>query len=400
MEHRHWINAQFHIVSAAFPVDLTETMSNNHNTNNPATFVSDLTDARNTRSNRKPHLTYGQIRGLIRLFNYFFVVKDDKGHKKRLSRMEIQTRWLNYKRQVHADYGKSVKGTLNSEKSFVKRYSNPLSFLRYKLKRSKNLRVQDLAPGDRAYFYEIAGTDNIDELIRQQTNVDSIQSAMGPPPTKRGRYNSPSVSVMSQFSAVQPLPSSSVTASVANGGWNGADVVSLDAPAHPTIPIPPKLEDGLYTKSLHMLSSRFTIMENEQVLKKQAEIQVLYGEKCSVIIRHVRACLEQHPELIGFIPFSTADEQITNAFDYWLSQHVVEIKASVRDVSTFMIQIGSLRSDKAEWNGFLRSWKLHRIMHKNDFQLVWQWVIRALNVELSCGKEEQDDDGDEIGSLQ
>ncbi len=299
------------------------------------------------------------------------------------------------------DYGKVVKGTLNSEKAFVKRYSNPVSFLRYKLKRSRDLRPHDMAPADQAYYFEIGGTENVEEIISREPNVDSIRSAMRPPPAKKRRYrNSPSVSVMSQFSTQATPMSSSMTASFAQDVTGTTDLVNLDAPVPAPLPIPPKLEDDLYTQTLHTLSNRFTIMENEQVLKKQAEIQVLYGEKCSVIVKHVRSCLEQHPELIGFIPFSSTDAQITNAFDYWLSQHAVEIKERVREVSTFLLQIGALRSDNDEWRSFLHSWKLHRIMHGDEFTTVWQWVSRALNVELSSQKEEMDgpDDDDELAA--
>ena len=45
-----------------------------------------------------------------------------------------------------------VKGTFNSEAALVKRYSDPISFLKYKLKRVNNLSVSDLTTQDQEYY--------------------------------------------------------------------------------------------------------------------------------------------------------------------------------------------------------------------------------------------------------
>ena len=334
---------------------------------------------------RKPHIPYAQIRGIVQLFNFYFVVKDAQGRTRRFSRQESDSRWASYKNKVFEDYGKVVKGTLNSEKTFVKRHSRPLDFLKYKLKRSRNLLLKDLTPDDRAYYFEIGGTTDVSALFKTQRNVDSITSALNRPAKRRRRNARPSdmLDLTSNTSQSRDM------------------ATSADLSIPPDLVDPPKLEDGQYIASLRALESKMTEYEKEQVQKKREEVRVLFNEKCAVIMEKIRSTLDQFPEVIGMMPFCSADEQLSNAFDYWLSKNVEVITSEVNDVSLFMIQIGSLRSDRFAWINFVHGWKLHRILHKDDFQRTWSWVIQELNVETnnSDKQELEESDGEATASM-
>ena len=118
------------------------------------------------------HLTYAQIRGVIQIFNHHFPKTG-----KRMTRNEKKKRWLMYRNKIQQEYGRVITGKLESEKAYIKRYSKPLDFLKYKLKRAVNLNLQDLpSEADREYYFEIGGLENVDELIKQtyDVNYDSV----------------------------------------------------------------------------------------------------------------------------------------------------------------------------------------------------------------------------------
>ena len=119
------------------------------------------------------HLTYAQIRGVIQIFNHHFPKTG-----KRMSRDEKKKRWLMYRNKIQQEYGRVITGKLDSEKAYIKRYSRPLDFLKYKLKRAVNLKVEDLpSEADKEYYFEIGGLENVDDLIKQtyDVNYDSVQ---------------------------------------------------------------------------------------------------------------------------------------------------------------------------------------------------------------------------------
>lgn len=368
-------------------------MSNNHNKNLPNslnTFDSDVVSVDSNATRTSSHLTFAQIRGLVKLFNYYFVNKDASGRTRRLPRQELNKRWVSYKKKVFEDYGKVVKGTLNSEKAFVKRYSEPLSFLKYKLKRAKNLRVTDLSEPDQAYYFEIGGTENVDSLIQQQMNVDSVDKVFNVLPTKRRRLNPPDWQILSTQSSscidyADPLLTPASLAATVPGTFE--DIY----PPATSVSIQPKRErGGIYTQALNNLDQKLTQYEQEQLEKKKSEINALFSEKCQVIMDNVNACLNNRPELIGFIPFCPAEEQVTNAFDNWLHEQREMIRNDVADISTFFMQISTLRGDERDWRNFVHIWKLHRIFFNENDKKVWDWVVQELNVEVKSDKEEAD----------
>ena len=244
-------------------------MSNAHNTNNPPSGTASVDSVRFKSS----HLSCANIRGLIKLFNYYFIVKDANGKRKRLPRKEMNDRWISYKKKVFTDYGKVIKGTLNSEKAFVKRYSEPLSFLKYKLKRSTNLKVSDLSPSDQAYYYEIGGSENVQELIEQQLNIDSISKATNRMKRKRRRMtvvNTATVSESIINNDNNDIPPAtdfdfqpSQSAALTNTQSSQQQI--------PQATIEPKLEPriGKFGGALDQLDQKLTAYEQEQLEKKK-----------------------------------------------------------------------------------------------------------------------------------
>ena len=131
-------------------------------------------------------VTLATMRGVINLFNHYFKQVDEFGNKKKMSRVEKQRRWISYKQKIWNDYGRRINGTYASEQALIRRYSDPLTFLKYRLKRATNLIISELSPEDQAYYKEIGGTDEIQELYQRQKNIDSIRS-FTQPPLKRQR---------------------------------------------------------------------------------------------------------------------------------------------------------------------------------------------------------------------
>ena len=110
-------------------------------------------------------VTLATMRGVINLFNHYFKQLDNHGNRKKMTRVEKQRRWVSYKQKIWDEYGRRITGTYASEAALIRRYSDPLTFLKYRLKRARNLKVSDLSEIDQAYYKEIGGTDDPNELI-------------------------------------------------------------------------------------------------------------------------------------------------------------------------------------------------------------------------------------------
>ena len=65
---------------------------------------------------------------------------------------EKKRRWACYKDKIFEEYGRNITSKFASEKSLIKRYSEPLAFLRYRLKRFHNLDVSELSTKDAEYY--------------------------------------------------------------------------------------------------------------------------------------------------------------------------------------------------------------------------------------------------------
>lgn len=122
---------------------------------------------------RGKSVTLATMRGVINLFNHYFKQVDELGNKKKMSRVDKHRRWISYKQKIWDDYGRRISGTYASEQALIRRYSDPLTFLKYKLKRARNLVISELSDADQAYYKEIGGTDDVNELIaRTKNNFD------------------------------------------------------------------------------------------------------------------------------------------------------------------------------------------------------------------------------------
>ena len=131
-------------------------------------------------------VTLATMRGVINLFSHYFKQTDELGNRKKMSRVEKQRRWVSYKQKIWNDYSRRINGSYASEQALTRRCSDPLTFLKCRLKRATNLIISDLHPYGQAYYKEIGGTDDVNELIGRQRNVDSFRS-FSQPPAKRPR---------------------------------------------------------------------------------------------------------------------------------------------------------------------------------------------------------------------
>ncbi len=76
---------------------------------------------------RNQHLNHAQIRGVRQLFNHFF----PKTPGKRMNKDEKNRRWNSYKNKIYQQYRRIITGKWQSEKTLIKRYSEPLRFVPY-----------------------------------------------------------------------------------------------------------------------------------------------------------------------------------------------------------------------------------------------------------------------------
>ena len=121
-----------------------------------------------TKKVKNMHLNLGQMRGAIQIIKHFF----PKSTGKRLSADEKERRWEVYKKKILQEYARMITTKFDSEKALIKRYSDPMAFLKYKLKRASNLKITDLSQTDQDYYFELGGIADLDKMRR---NIDSIR---------------------------------------------------------------------------------------------------------------------------------------------------------------------------------------------------------------------------------
>ncbi len=78
---------------------------------------------------RNQHLSHSQIRGVRQLFNHYF----PKVKGKRMNKNEKNRRWAAYKNKIYVQYQRVISGKWQSERSLIKRYSEPLRYVCYYL---------------------------------------------------------------------------------------------------------------------------------------------------------------------------------------------------------------------------------------------------------------------------
>ena len=333
------------------------------------------------------HLSQAQARGIISLFNYYFREKDSHGKTKRLPKQEKQQRWKHYKKKVYVDYNRLVKGTFNSEAALVKRYSDPIAFLKYKLKRTRNLDVTDLNQQDQDWYYEIGGLTDVEQTMYRAANIDSLPKTADvsfnrmqtgeQPSTKRRRFNDDACSNSNNQENYQPSITLDLTQSIGNV-YSPSVHQSTAANLYPR----PKLENTSINTALNKLNDSLTEYEEEQVQKKTKLAVLLTNEKTKAYMEMYKLKLSSHPELLGLLPSSSLEDQVTAGFDLWLFEYKQSICAKVDDIHDFINQVTLVRSDPQDWNSFLHKWKLQRIFHRDAFLEVWEFVVQELNISV------------------
>ena len=347
-------------------------------------------------------VTLASMRGVINLFNHYFKQTDQLGNKKKMTRVEKNRRWISYKQKIWDDYGRRITGTYASEQALIRRYSDPLTFLKYKLKRARNLRVTDLSPADQAYYKEIGGLEDVNELIKHtRNNVDSIGS-FSQPPAKRPRIDnvytggidfrrnhnvhSPNVSQINQYSPNQQrnYPHIIRINDIAN------DVIPPSTTTSPTTNKQTKPKPEI-DAAIDQLAGDMDIFEQEQLLKKKIEAYEMTQEKVKALMNAVKSLLSNEPQMVGTIPgLGCLDDQLILFFDFWINQNKGVILSNVSSESTFFEQLTLLRSDGPEFTNFLHKWKLYRILKNDSFLTIWKWMVDELNIELKVEKAEDD----------
>ena len=338
------------------------------------------------------HLSFAQARGIIQLFNYYFREKDSNGRTKRLPRAEKDKRWKLYKAKVYQDYNRLVRGNFNSEAALVKRYSDPMAFLKYKLKRNKNLIVSDLSAQDQEYYHELGGVDDIEEMFRRQGNIDSIgritkrrrvDDTIDMDHTRRRNHNISNSAVIQAPISLQSQLSSSSFNMLSNG------ISMPPPPLSQQTSLPPKTEETTTTfhSALNQLNQNLDDLEQEQLQKKKTLAIELTKEKTKTFISIVQKEFTEKPELLGIFPNSTLEDQLTAGFDIWLSNNKTKIKQLVSDQNMLVKQLSILRADHLDWLAFLHNWKLRRIIQDDDFKIIWTWVANELNIKQDDKEE-------------
>ena len=387
-------------------------------------------------------VTLATMRGVINLFNHYFKQLDENGAKKKMTRVEKHRRWISYKQKIWDDYGRRITGTYASEAALIRRYSDPLTFLKYRLKRAKNLKIEDLSQIDQQYYKEIGGTDDVNQLINRSTNnIDSIR-AFSQPAQKRQRplleqpgmprgYTRIPVQGLGDFNAVL-IPNVNNNSHNQNNNYNRnhnhninrnqhANSVQIQSrsPSNPRIqgtivPVNTNLnaitssqnsasqssnskrrnaKHEMVDEAIDQVAGNMDIFEQEQLLKKKIEAFEMTQEKVRALMKSVKSLLSSEPQMIGAIPgIGGYEDQLQIFFDYWLNQNKEVILSQVESTNFFFEQLSILKMDQAEFQTFLQKWKLQRILENDSFLIVWKWMVDDLNISLKMPKEENDEE--------
>ena len=398
---------------------------------NSATSSRDIQIIRGT-GRRSRHLSYGQIRGVIQLFRSYFDTPIINGRKRRMDPQEKKARWASYKKKMIEQYGRVIKGKFESEQAYIKRYSNPLEFLKYKLGRPRNLKLSDLKPSAMEYYKEIGGLDDVQELINQQANIDSVDKAAERLSKKR-RFNELDSPALNTFDLTHASPRSHFN----NHNFSNDHVSHSNSDNHNhrihhydhndqqrynnhnnhnnrfnqqnlqfQFQSLPPLSQAASTNStqikadpnikidnaLDQLNDGLDVFEKELLEKKKSEAYQIATQKVNAIHHHLMKSFQVQPELIGcVVGAGNLEDQLNCAFDIWLKHHCSEIKQKTKDFEIFMDQVALAKQDQQEWSTFVSRWKTERILREDLFSRVWKYVQEYLNVEENSEQEIEND---------
>ena len=365
-----------------------------------------LSKARTTQ-----HLTHAQARGIVKLFTYYFKERDSRGRIKRLSKQEKARRWKLYKIKVYQQYNRLIKSEFTSEAALVKRYSDPMSFLKYKLKRYRNLKVSDLTREDQDYYKEIGGLEDLEEMKRRQANIDSIPKGEQQAFPIQANSSSSNNMIVDQTdinvqqmlldaaARNQRLENLSRNHNISNRNRNNHGnimVESIPPPVNNRIinSMPPlssqQTMEPKIDATLEEIHQNFNDFEREQLEKKRDTAQLLTQVKTKAFLNMVSEELSTKPQIIGMLPGLQLKHQLLCAFHGWISNNIDRILQIGYNKSNLCQKLSFLKGDNEDTLIFLQQWKLQRIIHKDDFRIVWEFTARSLNIRKPNDKEEDD----------
>ena len=339
------------------------------------------------------HMTRGQLRGIIPLFQHYFKRVDANGNPVDMGEADKAERWIAYKNHVWREYSRNVTIEYESEEQKIRRYSDPLVFIKWKLKRTKNLRVQDLSKRDYEWYKEIKGTDDVNELLERQKNIASMKSA-AQKAKRRGRKrrrtiptspvcnpmggnsnsHQPHVSMLnvSQDIPVIHMPELQSDAMSVSQGPVGE--------SNPIVNVDRKPRFGI---ALDKINGHMDLFEQSKLSKQKIETFEITQEKLKALFSISKSVIIEQPALIGLIPgCGCMNDQLLMAFHLWMDQNKTIIQGTVVDFQDCLRKLMLSELDQEQKSDFLSEWKVIRIFKADDFKDVWQWVCTKLQIEL------------------
>ena len=381
-----------------------------------------------TRSVRSRHLNHAEMRGVCVLFRRFFPLKGP-----RLSKPEQEKRWQTYKRKILNQYGRLIKGKLNSEKALISRYSDPLKFLKYKLPgKGRALRVSDLRPEDRQYFLELSGgVEDVQQLMMNTVNIDSVSQMAGNYQSSRSGRKRRRISNERNVDenhnrrvADPPENTNSMLLDI------GADApTGQPPPSNPSLPgldldpgdvsnLPPQLNlkkepkrNSDLTPALQALSAGMDIWEREALDKTNLAVYEQTIQKMLAVKTSIQRVLNEEPHMVGSVPDIPGLQQHELAFNCWLHQYrqlivadegvLVPNEAWSKERNLLVAHLAELRMQPGEWAAFLSRWVWLRIFHENQFDPVWAEIKDMLGItKPDQDQNDEQDEADEASVLQ
>ena len=356
------------------------------------------------KSNR--HLSLAEIRGIIPVYRYYFEPPKVNGKRTRMSKAEKDLKWPLYKKQMIRDFKRKFKPNhrFQSEQKFIKRHTEPIVYLKHKLHRETNLDPSELNEEQLAYYNEIGGLEDVNEMLLLQTNIDSLDKAakkMNKKRTIAEMYNEDDIdsinSSLSQRlrarnqrntnrrnhsrSRVLREDSAASIVDLRNDDplISSIHAVSLDSTLST---MPSKYENEEKDAALDQLLADRNLFQQEVLERRKKETFELFTQKMLAVEERTSLVLRSKPELIGTMAgMNSLEEQLDAAFDFWIKDNIEQIGSKVYTLVDFTTQITAERSKKEEWSLFLKKWKLQRIALGNEFQVTWDLLMDETDIE-------------------
>ena len=235
-----------------------------------------------------------------------------------------------------------------------------------------NLKVEDLSAEDREWYFEIGGLENVEQLFTNQLNIDSVGHA-------KRRYES-----LRQDQQRRRLNSSSAESQAHNHNHNTAVPIGRADPPPVAMNLPNLnlAQTGSYTDPLLRLQSDLDLHETELLEKKKLEIFAVTQQKMAAMKRSVEDQFINDPQSIGSIP--GLKNQKALAFNCWLRQFKgVMLSDPAYRLTPHLLstKIIEMQRDPVSWDAFLSEWIVVRIVHDDDFTVVWGMIKSRMSVQ-------------------